>query len=88
MILYPLSLMYLRNAVCSAGASELATVLVVQKKDDRNKKTSHLFLEISMNEAFIWLSGLCFIDNKKYQWLEFFPELSLKIIPHGGPEKI
>ena len=40
-----------------AGASELATVLVVRKKDDRNKKTSYLILEMSMNEAFIWLSG-------------------------------
>ena len=30
--------MSLRNAVCSAGASELAIVLVVRKKDDRNKK--------------------------------------------------
>ena len=48
----------------SAGASELATVLVVQKKDDRNKKTSHLILEMSMNEAFIWLSGHHFIYRK------------------------
>ena len=36
--LYPLSLMSLWNTVCSAGASELATVLVVRKKDDHNKK--------------------------------------------------
>ena len=64
--------MSLRNAVCStgckpilsAGASDLATVLVVRKKDDRNKKTSHLILEMSMNEAFIWLSGHRFIDRK------------------------
>ena len=48
-------------------ASELATVLVVRKKDDRNEKTSHLILEMSMNEAFIWLSGLRFIDQKKYE---------------------
>ena len=26
---------------------------------------THLILEMSMNEAFIWLSGLCFIDKKK-----------------------
>ena len=45
----------------SAGASELATV--VWKKDDRNKKTSHLILEMSMNKAFIWLSGHRFIDR-------------------------
>ena len=45
-----------------ASASEIATVLVVQKKDDRDKKTSHLILEMSMNEAFIWLSGHRFID--------------------------
>ena len=41
-------------------------VLVVRKKDDRNKKTSHLILEMTMNEAFIWLFGLCFIDQKNY----------------------
>ena len=52
--------MPLRNA----GASELATVLVVRKKDDHNKKTSHLILEMSMNEAFIWLSGHRIIDRE------------------------
>ena len=56
--------MSLRNAACSTGASELATVLVVRKKDDRNKKTSHLILKMSMNEAFIWLSGHRFIDRE------------------------
>ena len=35
-----------------------------RKKDDRNKKTSHLILEMSTNEAFIWLSGHRFIDRK------------------------
>ena len=39
-------------------------VLVVRKKDDRNKNTSHLILEMSMNEAFIWLSGHRFIDRE------------------------
>ena len=50
----------------SAGASELATVLrvVVRKKDDHNKKTSLLILEMSMNEAFIWLSGHRIIDRE------------------------
>ena len=38
--------------------------LVVRKKDDRNKKTSHLILKVSMNEAFIWLSGHRFIDRE------------------------
>ena len=63
--------MPLRNAVCSTvrgliigGASELATVQVVWKKDDHNKKTSHLILEMSMNEAFIWLSGHRIIDRE------------------------
>ena len=63
--------MSLRNAVCLAGASELATVLVVRKKGNRNKKTSHLILEMWMNEA-----G----DRKKYnmpdvnelKWWEIF----------------
>ena len=31
-----------------------------------------------MNEAFIWLSGLRFIDQQNYQWLEIFSEFSLK----------
>ena len=39
-------------------------VLVVRKKDDRNKKTSHLILEMSMNEVYIWLSGHRFIDRE------------------------
>ena len=47
--------MPLRNSICS----ELATVLVVRKKDDHNKKTSHLILKMSMNEAFIWLTEKC-----------------------------
>ena len=54
--------MSLRNAVCSTRCGPIigrcfgaCTVLVVRKKDDRNKKTSHLILEMSMNEAFIWL---------------------------------
>ena len=37
---------------------------VANRKDDRNKKTSHLILKISMNEAFIWFSGLRFFDKK------------------------
>ena len=45
-----------------AVASELANGLIVRKKDDRNKKTSHLILDMSMRKAFIWLSGLRFID--------------------------
>ena len=48
----------------SACALELATVLVMRKKDDRNNKTSHLIFEMSMNEAFIWLSGHRFIDRE------------------------
>ena len=55
--------MPLRNAVCSTGRG-LITVLVVRKKDDYNKKTSHLILEMSMNEAFIWLSGHRIIDRE------------------------
>ena len=39
-------------------------VLVVRKNDDRNKKTSHLILEMSMNEACIWLCGHHFIDRE------------------------
>ena len=39
-------------------------VLVVQKKEDPNKKTSDLILEMSMNEVFIWLSGHRFIDRE------------------------
>ena len=39
-------------------------VLVVRKKDDNNNKTSHLILEMSMNEAFIWLSGHRIIDRE------------------------
>ena len=34
-------------------------VLVVRKKDDHN-----LILEMSMNEAFIWLSGHRIIDRE------------------------
>ena len=64
--------MSLRYAV----SSELATVLVVRKKDDRNKKASHLILEMSVRKAFIWLSG------------HRFTEFSLKLIPHGGTDKI
>ena len=59
--------MSLRNAVCPIiglcfGACNGSSC--VQKKDDRNKKTSHLILEMSMNEAFIWLSGHRFIDRE------------------------
>ena len=39
-------------------------LLVVRKKDDHNKKTSHLILKMSMNEAFIWLSGHRIIDRE------------------------
>ena len=56
--------MSLWYAVYSTVASELANGLAGRKKDDRNKKTSHLILEMSMNGAFIWLSGLRFIDQK------------------------
>ena len=38
--------------------------VVVRKKDDHNKKTSHLILEMSMNEAFIWLSRHRIIDRE------------------------
>ena len=37
-------------------------VLFVQKKDDHNNKI--LILDMSMNEAFIWLSGHHFIDKE------------------------
>ena len=73
--LYPLSLMSLRYAVCSTGrwliigrcfgACQWSSCAAL-KKDDRNTKTSHLIFEMSMNEAFIWLSGLHFIDKKNY----------------------
>ena len=65
--------MPLRNAVCSTGRGLIigrcygacnGTTVVVRKKDDHNKKTSHLILEMSMNEAFIWLSGHCIIDRE------------------------
>ena len=36
----------------------------MRKKDDHNKKTSHLILEMSMNEAFIWLSRHRIIDRE------------------------
>ena len=55
--LYPLS----RGLWSLSGMPSVrpGTGLVVQKKDDcNNKKNSHLILEMSMNEAFIWLSGL------------------------------
>ena len=42
----------------------LTNGLIVRKKDDRNKKISHLILEMSMRKAFIWLSGLHLIDKK------------------------
>ena len=57
----------------SNGASELATVLVVRKKDDHNKKTSHLLLEMSMNEAFISLSGHRIIGREIFNGYNFFP---------------
>ena len=50
-------------------SSELATVLVVGKKDDRNKKK---ILKMSMNEAYIWLSGLRFIDTEIFNGYKFF----------------
>ena len=68
-------------------ASELANGLVVQKKDDRIKKTSHLILEKSMNEAFIWLSGLRFIDKQNYSWLEIVSKFSLKKNAYKGSGK-
>ena len=37
-----------------------------------------------MNEAFIWVSGLHFIDNFLLLLARNF---SLKLIPHMGPEK-
>ena len=43
---------------------ELANDLILPKKDDRNKKTSYLILKMSMKKAFIWVSGLSFIDKK------------------------
>ena len=69
--------MPLRNAVCSTGRGliigrcfgacnvlHVHVHVVVRKKDDHNKKTSHLILEMSMNEAFIWLSGHRIIDRE------------------------
>ena len=63
-------------------------VQVVRKKDDHNKKSSHLILEMSMNEVFIWLSGHRIIDREIFNGYKSFPEFSLKIIPFWGPEKI
>ena len=41
-----------------------------------------------MKKAFMWVSGLCFIDKNNYQWLEIFSDFFLlKIIPFGGPGK-
>ena len=60
--------MSLWNAVCStgsAGASELATVLVVwEERTTAIKKQAILILKMSMNKAFIWLSGHRFIDRE------------------------
>ena len=43
---------------------ELANGLILPKKDECNKKTYHLILKMSMKKAFIWVSGLSFIDKK------------------------
>ena len=57
-----------RNPIIGADnrpvLQSFATLLVVRKKDNHNKKTSHLILEMSMNEAFIWLSGHRIIDRE------------------------
>ena len=44
---------------------ELANGLILPKKDDRNKKLAIRFFQMSMKKAFIWVSGLSFI-NKNY----------------------
>ena len=66
------SLIALWNAVCSTerwsiigrcfGACQRSSC-AEERWPQYLKKTSHLILEMSMNEAFIWLSGLCFIDK-------------------------
>ena len=40
-----------------------------------------------MNGAFIWLSRHRFIDREIFNGWNFFPEFSLKIIPHGDRKK-
>ena len=53
----------------------------MRKKDDHNKKTSHLIIEMSMNEAFIWLSGHRFIDRETAETGDFsFGMMSLSAI--------
>ena len=56
----------------------------MRKKDDRKKKTSRLILEMLMNgfgcPDFVSLT-------KKYEWLEIFPEFSLKINSYKGSGK-
>ena len=46
----------------------------MRKKDDHNKKTSHLILEMSMNGAFIWLSGHRIIDREILNFFRIFTE--------------
>ena len=53
-------------------------VLVVRKKDDHNKNTSHLILEMSMNEAFIWLSGHRIIET-----IFFRPHVGQRVNMHS-----
>ena len=65
---------FLWNAVCSTGHRSIIDCCfracqrssLCGRKTTAIKKTSHLILEMSMNEAFIWLSGLHFIDKKIY----------------------
>ena len=67
-----LSLMSLRYAVCSTGCRSIIgrcfgacnSTSCAEERRPQYKKTSHLILEMSMNEVFIWLSGLRFIDKK------------------------
>ena len=69
--LYPLSLMSLRYAVCSItdhcfGACQQSSC--AEERWPQKKKNSHLILEMSMNEAFIWLSGLCLVVRTLFHW--------------------
>ena len=64
----------LRYAVCSTRCGLIISRCVgacngtssAEERRPQLHKTSHLILEMSMNEAFIWLSGLRFIDNINY----------------------
>ena len=66
----PLSLMPLRNSVCSTGCGPIidrcfgACNGTSCAEDDHNKKARDLILKMSMNEAFIWLSGHRIIDRE------------------------